>query len=84
MIQKEIIEIELSKKGLQAEKLTKRKGVWIFKKSYFFSPEKSAKGVARKIAEALPKVIIISIIDKWNAWPERSEFVIKFKMEGIK
>lgn len=83
MKQKERIETELSKKGFYAEKLTKRKGVWTFKKSYFYHYGMSAEEVGMRIKEALPKAEIISIVNEWNCWKERSWFIVKFKMEEI-
>lgn len=75
------IEIELSKKGLYADSLTKSKGIWTFKKSYFYRLGQSAEVIAEKIEEALPKAKIVSSNDKWNRWPKRSYFEVKFQWE---
>ena len=83
MTQKERIEIELSKKGFHAEELTRRKGIWTFKKSYFYTHGQSASEVADKISEALPKAEVLSVYDKWNCYPARSSVEVKFKMEEI-
>ena len=83
MTQKERIKIELSKKGLHAEKLDKRDGIWIFKKTYFFDHGMSASETAAKILEALPKAEVLSVYDRWNCFPARSSVEVKFKMEEI-
>ena len=81
MTNKERIETALSKKGLYADKLTKNKGVWKFKKSYFYKLGQSAEAIAKKIEEALPEAKIISASDRWNCWPKSSWFEVKFQWE---
>lgn len=81
MTQKERIQNKLSKKGFYAEKLTKRKGIWTFKKSYFYHYGMSAEEAGAKIEEALPRAKVLSVVNEWNCWGERSWFIVKFKME---
>jgi len=65
--------------GVHSDKLFVRKGIFTFKRMFFYTGGNSACKIAEKIKNVLNDVDIVETLDDWQSWPKGSYFVVKFK-----
>ena len=68
----------LNENGCYPDKLSKSKGIFTAKFSYFYKHGQDEGFYAAKIEHALPAVQIVKAEDCWNLWPKESFFKITF------
>jgi len=73
--------------GIHADKFFVRKGIFTFKRMFFYTGGNSAYKIAEKIKQALNvniialNVNIVEALDDWQSWPKGSYFVVKFTLK---
>ena len=62
-----------------------KRGVFIYKRSFFYrfgtNEEKVAKSVVSRLSSVGLRVQIVSMEEKWNQWPKNSWWQIEFKVD---
>ena len=69
----------LEKAGIHSDKFFQRKGIFTFKRGFFYTHGQSAYKIAEKIKQAL-NAEVVEVLDDWQSWPKDSYFVVKFKL----
>jgi len=74
----------LHSKGIYPERLSKRNGVFTYKRSFFYTHGNSSSKIAAKLAEVLKEYSfeLVDDYDDWKSWPKTSYFVVKFTLNN--
>ena len=64
--------------GSVADTVAKRNGVFIAKRTFFYTHGVTPKKVAEAVQKQIPQAEIIEAAEHWNSWPKDSYWEVRF------